>query len=131
MNSMTTGRRLLTFCRPSKLLTKSDLYRWRELFGLYLDGAIFFSTNEHDHGTRDSATAARQLEWFQKEVMQRGVLDKFKLPASRQAFSQFVYINIKLLKTLKYMEINQKAISKIIKSKSLSSSQSRSFAKFI
>ncbi|KAF8866049.1 RING-14 protein [Acephala macrosclerotiorum] len=106
---------LVRLAQPSKLLTKTDLYRWRELFALYLDGAIFFSTNEQDHGTRDSATAARQLEWFQKEVVQRSLLDRFKLPESRHAFSQFICINIKLLQNLKYLEINQKAISKIIK----------------
>ncbi|CZR57398.1 uncharacterized protein PAC_07287 [Phialocephala subalpina] len=114
-NIKTLSTQLVRLAQPSRLMKKTDLYRWRELFEIYLASAIFFSTNEHDHGTRDSATAARQLEFFQKEVMRRGLLDKFKLPESGQALSQFICINIKLLQNLKFLEINQKAISKIIK----------------
>ncbi|KAG0647184.1 putative RING finger [Hyphodiscus hymeniophilus] len=103
---------------PSRL-TKTDMYRWRELFDIYLQAQVFFSTREQDHGSRNSATAARQLGWFQSEVTKRGLLESFKLPSSFQAFGRFVAINITLLQNLKFQEINQKAIGKILKSKSI------------
>ncbi|KAE8449927.1 hypothetical protein EG329_007066 [Mollisiaceae sp. DMI_Dod_QoI] len=111
----TLSTQLVRLAQPSSKFKKSDLYRWRQLFELYLESEIFFSTHEVDHGSRDSAAAARQLTWFQNEVMRRGLIDMFKLPESRQALSQFVCLNIKLLQNLKFQEINQKAISKILK----------------
>jgi E3 ubiquitin-protein ligase BAH len=102
--------------KPSKF-SKTDMYRWRELFDIYLQAGIFFSTNELDHGSRKSATAAKQLDWFQGEVNRRGLVTAFKLPASRQALDRFVKINITLLRNLRFQEINQKAIGKILKSK--------------
>lgn len=102
---------------PSKF-TKTDMYRWRELLDIYLQAQIFFSTREQDHGSRNSTVAARQLDWFQNEVTRRGLLQGFRMPASVQAFGRFVTINITLLQNLKFQEINQKAIGKILKSKS-------------
>lgn len=119
---MYSNSSVLTFSRPSAKNfkdNKSDLYRWRQLFEIYLQGAIFFSTHEKDHGSRDSASAARQLNWFQDEVVKRGLASTFVLPESRQALVQFVNINIELLRNLKFLEINQKAVSKILKSKLL------------
>jgi E3 ubiquitin-protein ligase BAH len=95
------------------------MYRWRELFDLYLQAGVFFSTHELDRGRRDSTAAARQLQWFQSEVTKRGLKNLFKLPASHQALDRFIRINITLLRNLKFQEINQKAISKILKSMSL------------
>ncbi len=92
------------------------MYRWRELIDIYLQAGIFFSTHEIDHGSRSHAAAARQLQWFQSEVARRGLLDLFKLPASRPAFNRFVAINITLLLNLKFQEINRVAIGKILKS---------------
>lgn len=92
------------------------MYRWRELFEIYLEAGVFFSTHEQDHGARDSTTAARQLQWFQKEVIRKDLVSSFKLPSSHQALNRFVEINIMLLRNLKFQEINQKAISKILKS---------------
>ena len=101
---------------PSKF-AKTDMYQWRALFDIYLQASIFFSTRELDHGSRTSAVAVTQLQWFQSEVTRQGLHDAFKLPASRQAFARFVTINITLLQNLKFQEINQKAIGKILKSK--------------
>lgn len=107
---------IATITKPSKY-TKSDLYRWRELFGIYLEASPFFSTRECDHGSRNSATATQKLQWFQSEVTKRGLVGHFKLPASRQALDRFIAINITLLQNLSFQEINQKAITKILKSK--------------
>ena len=92
------------------------MYRWRELIDVYLQAGVFFSTHEIDHGSRTHTAAARQLQWFQSEVARRGLLDLFKLPASRPAFNRFIDINITLLLNLKFQEINRSAIDKILKS---------------
>ncbi|KAH7369916.1 SPX domain-containing protein [Rhexocercosporidium sp. MPI-PUGE-AT-0058] len=94
---------------------KTDLNRWRQLFDLYLQAGIFFSTNEFDHGSRTSAMAAQKLQWFQGEVVKQDIMGLFKLKASHEALQQFVKINIGILQHLKFHEINQRAFSKILK----------------
>jgi E3 ubiquitin-protein ligase BAH len=107
-----------TLSRPSKTkFHKSDLYRWRELFEIYLHANIFFSTRELDHGKRTASAAAKQLEWFQHEVNRRDLIPSFRHPASRQALQRFLNINLEILMNLKFQEINKQAISKILKSK--------------
>lgn len=105
----------VTAVTQQKRFQKSDTYRWRELIDIYLQAGIFFSTHETDHGNRNHAAAVRQLQWFQCEVTKRGLLDLFKLPASRPAFSRFIAINVSLLLNLKFQEINRTAITKILK----------------
>jgi hypothetical protein len=111
----TLGKEVAKVTNPSKS-NKSDLERWRELFDIYLQAGIFFSTNELDHGSRNSTVALKQLQWFQAEVMKRGLVKSFKIPASREAFNMFTSINLTLLLNIKFQEINQLAISKILKS---------------
>ncbi|KAK1844085.1 ring-14 protein [Colletotrichum chrysophilum] len=100
--------------KPSRL-SKSDLARWRAIFELYLDAQVFFSTNEQDHGARDSQTAAKQLQWFQAEITKRNLAKAFKIPESREALVRFMSLNAVLLKNLQFQEINQIAIYKILK----------------
>lgn len=113
----TLSKDIASVTKPSRF-SKTDLYRWRELFDIYLQAMVFFSTHERDRGTRDSKTAAKQLDWFQNEVVRRGIVESFKLPASRQALDRFVSINITLLRNIKFQEINRTAVNKILKSKS-------------
>jgi E3 ubiquitin-protein ligase BAH len=101
--------------KPTKF-GKTDMYAWRELFDLYLQAAVFFSTQECNTRSRDPASAAKQLEWFQSEVTKRGLVTSFKLPASHRALDTFVKINITLLRNLRFQDINQVAIGKILKS---------------
>ena len=114
---VTLSTEVTAITKPSKY-SKSDLYRWRELFEIYLDASPFFSTRESDSGSRDSTTAAQQLQWFQSEVTKRRLVTSFKLPASRKALDRFVAINITLLQNMSFQEINKKAITKILKSES-------------
>lgn len=111
----TLGERVSTVAKPSKKFAKSDISRWRQIFDLYLDAQVFFSSHELDHGSRSSAKALLQLVWFQKEVQNRGLLDKFKVPSSRLAYAQFLQLNATLLKNLKFQEINKTALTKILK----------------
>ncbi len=87
------------------------------MFDIYLQAGIFFSTNELDHGNRSGAMAAEKLNWFQSEVMRRGIKKSFKLLESHEALKRFTNINIELLKNLKFQEVNQQAITKILKSR--------------
>ncbi|TQN65578.1 hypothetical protein CSHISOI_09842 [Colletotrichum shisoi] len=100
--------------KPSRL-SKSDLARWRAIFELYLDAQVFFSTNEQDRGSRSSQTAAKQLQWFQEEIIKRNLVKSFKIAESREALVRFLRLNAVLLKNLQFQEINQVAIYKILK----------------
>ncbi|WYZ43017.1 hypothetical protein EsH8_VI_000716 [Colletotrichum jinshuiense] len=100
--------------KPSRL-SKSDLARWRAIFELYLDAQVFFSTHEQDHGSRNSQTAAKQLQWFQEEITKRNLVKSFKIAESREALVRFLRLNAVLLKNLQFQEINQVAIYKILK----------------
>lgn len=96
---------------------KDDMERWREIFELYLDARIFFSTRESDHGARSSAQALKQLQWFQEQVLKRKLVHGLKLRASREVFNSFISVNSLLLQNLKFQEINRLAVTKILKSK--------------
>ena len=109
------GREVSRITNPTRS-NKHDLDRWRELFDLYLQADVFFSTHELDHGSRDSAGAVKQLQWFQTEVTKRGLAKSFRLAASREALKKFMDINVTLLRNMKFQEINKLAISKILKS---------------
>lgn len=99
----------------------SDLTRWRELFELYLDAQVFFSTRERDHGkARTSIQASKQLDWFQEQVKRRGLLQHFQLAASLAAYQHFLLLNKRLYLNLRFRELNQTAQTKILKSESLS-----------
>lgn len=108
------SKQLVQLSEPSKY-KKTDMNRWRELFEIYLEAGVFFSTSENNPGYRTSTIAKRQLEWFQSEVTRRDLLSAFKLPASQEALSKFLQINVTLWQNLKYQEINQQAIGKILK----------------
>jgi E3 ubiquitin-protein ligase BAH len=95
---------------------KNDMETWRQLLDIYLHARIFFSTNELDAGSRSSALAARQLNWFQSEVTKLNLLRSFRQRKSGDAFVRFIDLNVTLLRNLKFQEINHLAISKILKS---------------
>lgn len=109
------GKEIAKLAVPAKS-NKTDLGRWRNIFDLYLQAGVFFSTNELDHGSRTSSVALRQLQWFQAQVTKLDLPMSFKLVRSREALDRFTRINMALLRNLKFQEINQLAISKILKS---------------
>lgn len=113
------GSDISEVAKPRKGLitvSKSDLYRWREIFELYLAAQVFFSTNEAAGGVRSSERARRQLVWFQNEVNKRQIPYKFKLQTSATAYSRFLELNAALLQNVQFQELNQTAVVKIIKS---------------
>jgi len=115
----TLGTEIAGVAKPRKgvlNLSKSDLYRWREIFELYLAAQVFFSTYEVAGGLRKSEKAQKQLVWFQDEVNKRQLPQKFKLESSAIAYAQFLALNATLLQNLQFQELNQTAVTKIIKS---------------
>lgn len=114
------GHEITKVSKPSNgKRAKDDLAKWRDIFELYLDARIFFSNRETDHGARTSTQATKQLQWFQEQVLQRKLVQGLKLQPSREAFNKFLNVNAMLLQNLKFQEINQLAITKILKSRCL------------
>jgi E3 ubiquitin-protein ligase BAH len=101
---------------PSNSKAKQDLAHWRRIFELYLESRIFFATNEQDHGTHTGAQAQEAFGLFLQKVQKANLLNKFKVKESSAALHQFLEINTQLLQCLKFQEINQIAMTKILKS---------------
>ncbi|KAH7029363.1 SPX domain-containing protein [Microdochium trichocladiopsis] len=97
------------------LRDRPDRAKWRDIFQLYLDAGVFFSTRESDHGVRTSAQALEKLRWFQEQVFKQDLVRTMKLEVSRQAFSKFLNLNAALLQNLKFQELNSLAVTKILK----------------
>ncbi|KAK2747270.1 hypothetical protein FQN57_002168 [Myotisia sp. PD_48] len=91
-----------------------SLYAWREIFRLYMDMQVFFSTGEIDCGERSSETAHKQLQKFQYELMKTNHSKKLK-KEGRHALESFLKINMAILQNLKFHEINGLAFTKILK----------------
>lgn len=109
------GKEVEQVVKP-KRFSKTDLARWRQIFELYLDAEIFFATHEQDHGQRTSQKALKQLQWFQDQVAKQHLVQDFKLPESKAAFTRFINLNASLLKNMQFQELNKTAVAKILKS---------------
>ncbi|CAF3470491.1 unnamed protein product [Fusarium graminearum] len=108
------GKEVEQVVKP-KRFSKTDLARWRQIFELYLDAEIFFATHEQDHGQRTSQKALKQLQWFQDQVTKQNLVQDFKLPESKAAFTRFINLNASLLKNMQFQELNKTAVAKILK----------------
>lgn len=122
----TLGAEVAKLTEPRRgLRDRPDRSKWRDIFQLYLDAGVFFSTRETDHGVRTSAQALEKLRWFQDQVFKQDLVRTMKLEVSRQAFSKFLNLNAALLQNLKFQELNSLAVSKILKSTSFSVSHTQ------
>ncbi|KAK5152325.1 hypothetical protein LTR04_006451 [Oleoguttula sp. CCFEE 6159] len=110
------GSVLRRVAEPPRTLHRRDRNRWRVIFQLYMDSAIFFSTNELDHGERTYEDAKKRLEHLSAELEASGVVQRFKKRDSRAALDQFMQINWSVLQNMHFHELNLKAMSKILKS---------------
>ncbi|EEP82130.1 predicted protein [Uncinocarpus reesii 1704] len=89
-------------------------YTWREIFRLYIESQVFFSTNEFDSGERTSAQAQQQLVKYQESLSQGNRYKKLGKDG-RIALESFLRINSALLQNQKFQEINRIALRKILK----------------
>ncbi|KAI3403318.2 hypothetical protein KGF56_003906 [Candida oxycetoniae] len=94
---------------------RSELYKWRELFKIYLDSEVYFRYNDQDREPRNEEDIKLHLEQFLKNVDKSGILTQFKKKNSIAAFNQFVAMNFHLLKMMEFQTINTEAIRKILK----------------
>jgi E3 ubiquitin-protein ligase BAH len=101
---------------PSRQREKNDLYTWREIFKLYTESDVFFSTNERNRSANDSAKSQKQLEYFLEKLRDLNIPKKLKKSESRSLLNQFIGINMALLKHVKFQELNTLAMMKILKS---------------
>jgi E3 ubiquitin-protein ligase BAH len=113
----TVGRTLAKATNPSDSKAKQDLAHWRRLFELYLDSRVFFATNEQDHGSQNFTEAQKRYAMFLEKAQKQGLLIKFRKRESADALQQFLSINMELLQNVRFHEINQTAMFKIMKSK--------------
>ncbi|KAK9448483.1 SPX domain-containing protein [Limtongia smithiae] len=97
------------------LQKKNDLYVWREIFRLYLDAGVFFSSLEQDHGERSADRAKQQLIWFTDQIRNMDLLSRFKLEGSKELFRAFWQLNMDVLQSTQFLSINRTATTKILK----------------
>jgi len=98
-----------------KYRPQEDVDVWRQLFEMYMDSTVFFSSHEQDHGDRNYLTAKKQLQHFSDLLVKQGLVSNFKSPRSRFAFDNFVKINIDILRVMHFQELNAVAVRKILK----------------
>lgn len=98
-----------------KSKARADVETWRDIFALYVDSTVFFSTHEQDHGLRDYTKARQQMDLFSSDLAKQGLTQRFKNPQSRIAFDKFMNINTDILKVMRFQEINATAVQKILK----------------
>lgn len=105
------GQLIARLTDPSDKKAKHDLAEWRRVFEQYLDSRVFFATNEQDHGIHNFDLAQKNFMSFLEMAHQAD----FKKKESLTALQKFVEINTELLQNMRFQELNQTAITKIIK----------------
>ncbi|KAI4751914.1 hypothetical protein E4T52_15796 [Aureobasidium sp. EXF-3400] len=101
--------------KKGKFKARSDVTIWRQILALYVQHAIFFSPYEKDRGSRSFDQAKSHLELFSKDLVDQGLVKKFREKSSRHAFDHFVSINLDILKAMRFQELNMEAVRKILK----------------
>lgn len=96
---------------------KADLDHWRRIFELYMDSRIFFNIGEKNHGVQQFTSAQERYNKFLAQAQKADLLKKFKRKESMDALQHFLHLNVELLQNLRFQEINQTAMVKILKSK--------------
>lgn len=96
---------------------KSDLYKWRELFRLYIESEVFFRYNDTSMKQleRSAEQIRNNLNDFVNHVNDTQIVAHLGKKRSAEAYGQFVEINKRLLKMLEFQSINSTALRKILK----------------
>jgi E3 ubiquitin-protein ligase BAH len=101
--------------KKGKFKSRSDVTVWRQILALYVQHAIFFSPYERDRGSRSFDQAKSHLELFSKDLVDQGLVKRFREKSSRNTFDHFVAINLDILKAMRFQELNMEAVRKILK----------------
>lgn len=92
-----------------------DLYFWREMFRLYLETPVFYSTSEQNRGALTFADAKKRLQAYDRQIRDIGLLAKMKTLKAKRAAQMFLDLNLNILKIMHFQEMNARAMSKILK----------------
>ncbi|KAK8854511.1 hypothetical protein IAR55_003250 [Kwoniella newhampshirensis] len=116
MSGGTIGTLADTHTTPSKT-SKKDLYAWREIFTLWIEAEIFESSAERDRGERTVEQAEARLKRFADEVIKRGLGDRRTMKGKRvrEAWEEFLRLNVLLLDLKRFQLANINAARKILK----------------
>ena len=112
------GKDIAHLTDPDRRANKKLLSVWRQIFQMYLEEGIFFGTTESDHSAHDAAKAQARLNAFYEKLRTSGLTDKLKKKENTEAFQTFMHINQEILQGLRFGEINETAMRKILKSES-------------
>jgi hypothetical protein len=109
------GRELRTLRSSRSKRSRQEVEAWRMIFELYTEAEIFMSRHEADAGARDAAHAQKQYSEFNKALAthQDQILRLGK--GGNSALDRFLRVNIQLLRLIKFQEINNTALNKILK----------------
>lgn len=111
------GKQISILTNPDSRAHKRNLVVWRQIFQAYVESAIFFGVTERDHTAHDAEKAEEKFQKFAEAVVEKGWATQFKKQECLKAMSTFMQINQELLQALRFQEINQVAMTKILKSK--------------
>ncbi|KIW02862.1 uncharacterized protein PV09_05915 [Verruconis gallopava] len=109
------GDSLAKVVDPSTKSGRADLDQWRRIFELYMDTSVFFNIGERNHGVQQFSAAQERYNKFLSNAQKANLLRKFKRKESMNALQHFLRINVELLQNLRFQEINQTAMIKILK----------------
>jgi E3 ubiquitin-protein ligase BAH len=108
------GNEITTLTGATSRRSKAEVEAWREIFRLYVESQVFFSTAEGSAGSRSSSAAQEKLEEFSLGLVKEQ--KQLKLSNSgKAAMDSFIQINGSLLQFMKFQEINHTALTKIMK----------------
>ncbi len=108
------GSDLTSLTEATSKRSKAEVEAWREIFRLYIESQVFFSTNERTVGPRSPSAAQKRLEDF-RSCLSDGQ-KKLRLSNNgKAAVKSFLQINASLLQFVKFQEINRTALTKIMK----------------
>ena len=109
------GKELSILKSSNSKKTRPIIEAWREIFRLYIESQIFFSSHEQDAGIRDSSHAENQMQLFNKHLTSEMGREVKLDPPAKAALERFLHINVELLRFIRFQEINLRATSKILK----------------
>ena len=95
---------------------RTGMQVWREIFRLYLDCNIFFSTSGQELHRNSATTTQERLKLFSDRLNHTDLVSKMKSNSARATLKRFSTVNLTLLRHLQYQELNKIAMAKILKS---------------
>jgi E3 ubiquitin-protein ligase BAH len=68
------GQEVSRVVKPPKFGSRSDMDTWREIFSLYRDASVFFSSAERYQGPRNATQARERIQWFANQLQSQNLV---------------------------------------------------------